>query len=174
MKAAAAVLALLGFLRPGLLASEQPLKVGARLQSFVLRAKSDKRHICMTQPAQMDPCVEARIAGINYTIAYREKTHRITYIFTSDRAFQTADGVRVGEAMDLGEEQILAAPGWEIRGPKTSDGWYPFFGLVEVTVVRDGKDMLVRGDRNEELVKQVFGNNRTVTLRILGLVRSRD
>jgi hypothetical protein len=174
VKAAAAVFAFLGFVGPGLLASDQPLKVGARLQSFVLRAKSDKRHICMTQPAQMDPCVEARIAGINYTIAYGEKTGRITYVFTSDKAFRTTDGVRVGETVDLSEEQILAWPGWEIRGPETPDRWYPLLGILEVTVVTDGNDALVRAERNEELMKQVFANNRTVTFRILGFVRSKD
>jgi hypothetical protein len=95
--------------------------------------------VCMTQPAQLDPCVERVFDGIKYQIAYSEKTHRVSYLYTADEKFRTADGLKIGDAIPVTRDNVRALPGWQIYAPTTRDGWRPIIGydLLQIKL-KDG------------------------------------
>lgn len=82
----------------------------------------------MTHPGQTRPFIDPSIDGIKYIIAFDEKTREIKYIYTNDKNFRTANGLRVSSEIPLTRAQIEIIPYWEIRAPVTPDGWYPVVG----------------------------------------------
>jgi hypothetical protein len=172
MNKAVMVLCALALLTSHGRAADQTLQIGARANA---ESRRHSRHkMCMTHSAQMDPCSEQTIAGIKYTIAYRESSRKISYISTNGAQFRTEDGVAIGSTVDLTRDQIQAFPGWEIRGPKRSDGWRPLFGIgfLGITIVRDGKDVLIKADQTSDLLDKLFAESDITTFRIVGFVQS--
>jgi hypothetical protein len=99
------------------------LEVGAKLDRRYIPRKLPGQ--ILTNPAQTRPFIERSVAGIKYLIAFDAKTREIKYINTTDSNFRTAAGLRVDSEIPLTREQLEIFPYWEIRAPKTSDGWYP-------------------------------------------------
>jgi hypothetical protein len=106
--------------------SESPPAVGARFKKGWAAGK--ERAVCMTQPAQLDPCVERVFDGVNYQVAYSEQKHRVTYLHTNDEKFRTAEGLKIGDSIPISQETVRAWPGWEVRAPMRGDGWWPIVG----------------------------------------------
>ena len=106
--------------------SEPPPAVGAKFKKKWGAGK--EATLCLTEPAQLDPCVEQGFDGIHYQVAYRERTHRVSYLFTSDERFRTADNLKVGDSVPVSQATVRGMPGWQIRAPVTRDGWWPIVG----------------------------------------------
>ena len=115
--------------------SESPPAVGARFKKGWAAGK--ERVVCMTQPAQLDPCVERVFDGVNYQVAYSEQKHRVTYLHTNDEKFRTAEGLKIGDSIPISQETLRAWPGWEMRAPMTGDGWWPIVGKLVSGPPRD-------------------------------------
>jgi len=107
--------------------SEQPPAIGARFKKKWAAGK--EAVLCLTEPAQLDLCVAQRFDGIDYQIAYREQTHRVSYLYTTDKNFRTADSLKVGDSVPVSQETVVGLPGWQIRAPVTRDGWWPIVGF---------------------------------------------
>src|ERR1700675_1918771 len=90
--------------------AEQPPNIGSK---FKKSWKSAEPQLCMTSSAQLDPCVQRKVDGITYTIAYREETHRVTYVFTDDENFRTVDGLKIGDSIPVSKETVAGWPGWQ-------------------------------------------------------------
>ena len=119
------VLLLIGFSFP-----PQPdikLEIGAKLDPKYIPKKITQE--IMTHPGQMRPFIERSVNRVKYTIAFDAKTREIKYINTDDPKFRTSNGLRVESEIALRREQLDVYPGWEIRAPATSDGWYPVVGV---------------------------------------------
>ena len=108
-------------------------------------SKKAKVKLCMTHPAQIDPCFERFFDGVRYTVAFSRETKRITYLYTEDEKFRTADDLRVGDEIAVSEENVRAWPGWQIHGPTTSDGWRPLIGWDVEVKLKDGSVLNLRG-----------------------------
>jgi hypothetical protein len=102
------------------------LEVGAKLDRKYVPKKLTKQ--IMTHPGQMRPFIERSVEGVKYVIAFDSESREIKYINTRDPNFRTSDGLRVGSEMPVKRQQLDVYPGWEIRAPVTSDGWYPVVG----------------------------------------------
>ena len=76
-------------------APEQVPAIGAKLNKHWLTA--GEHELCMTSPAQLDPCFEQAFEGVRYRVAYSSKSKRVTYLTTSDGKFRTHSGLRVGD-----------------------------------------------------------------------------
>src|SRR5215471_9538785 len=133
---------------------EIKLEIGSVLSKTLIPKKQNNEWV--THPAQTRPYIERQIDGVKYVIAYKKESRRIVYIFTSDEHFKTNDGLNVGLQIDLTSEQISRYPGWEIRGPKTADGWYPVIGWDI------GLDLM------NPVSKESFEPGKTVRMRIEG------
>jgi hypothetical protein len=118
----------------------------------------------MTHPAQMDPCFERSFEGVRYTVAYSREMKLITYVYTEDHKFKTADGLKVGDEIAISEQNVRAWPGWEVHGPTTADGWRPLIGWNGEVKLKDGSALNLWGKHN--------GSSRG-TATILGFVRGR-
>lgn len=103
------------------------LEVGAKLNRKYIPKKVTDR--IFTHPSQLRPFIERTIDGVKYIIAYDEKNREIRYIHTTDKNFRTASGLQVGSEIPLKRDQLQIYPGWEIRAPITSDGWFPVVGF---------------------------------------------
>jgi hypothetical protein len=103
------------------------LEIGAKLSRKYIPKKVTEQ--IATHPSQFRPFIKRTIDGVEYIIAYDEKNREIKYIHTTDKNFRTASGLRVGSEIPLKREQLVVYPSWEIRAPKTSDGWYPVVGV---------------------------------------------
>lgn len=101
-----------------------------------------QRTLCMTHSAQLDPCVELQVEGIKYQIAYREQTHRVSYLRTSDQKFRTVDGLKVGDSIPVSSKALRAFPGWEIHAPRTPDGWSPIIGYDGLRITLEDGSVL--------------------------------
>ncbi len=106
--------------------SEQPPVIGAKFKKAW--RSGDVATVCMTHPAQADPCVERVFDGLIYQVAYNAQTGRVSYLHTHDQNFRTSDGLRVGDPIPVSEETMGVLPGWEIRVLATHDGWWPVVG----------------------------------------------
>ena len=74
--------------------AEQPSTLGSKFNKKRAAGK-EENVICMTHPAQLDPCVEQIFNGIEFRVAYSGLTHRVSYLYTDDLNFRTAGGLRV-------------------------------------------------------------------------------
>ena len=106
--------------------SEQPPSLGTKFKKSWKAGK--EQTLCMTGSSQLDPCVALAFDGIKYQIAYREETHRVTYVYTSDEKFRTVDGLKVGDEIPVSRETVRALPGWLAFAATTRDGWRPVVG----------------------------------------------
>ena len=107
--------------------SDIKLEPGAVLPAHHVPEK--RTRLIATHPSQLRPYIEVTIENVDYLIAYDEKTRKIKYILTSDKDFRTRKGLKVGDYIEVTEDQVAAFPGWEIFGPKTTDGWFPVIGV---------------------------------------------
>ncbi len=64
------------------------------------------RHLCMTHPAQIDPCFEKVLDGVRYTIAFNMDSRRVSYLFTNDSLFKTGDGKKVGDVIEISASEM--------------------------------------------------------------------
>jgi hypothetical protein len=118
-------------------ASHEPVPaIGAKIKKEGIKAS--KGQLCMTHPAQLDPCFEHVFDGVQYKVAYNGQTRRVSYLSTSDSKFRTADGLQVGSEFRVTEDKVKAMPGWEVWGPTTSDGWRPIIGFNAEVKLKDG------------------------------------
>lgn len=102
----------------------------------------------LTPSKQVLPFVEDEIAGISYMIAYDEETREIKYIFTRDKSFKIEAGMKAGDCITYAEEQLVPYSKWNIRGPKTKDGWYPEVGIdffTSTKISEDGNCWVITG-----------------------------
>src|SRR6266700_3465143 len=80
-------------------AAELQFEIGAVVPRQLLRAGSKSAELVMTQSAQLDPCFQYQSEGVKYTIAFSEKSRKISYIHTEDSKFRTSDGLQVGSSI---------------------------------------------------------------------------
>ena len=155
-------LAVLLFLAPApVQQSGVNLEVGVKLRKKDVK-KSDP--YTMTHPAQVRPFVERDVGGVLYRLAYNEKSREVRYIFTEDKDFKTAGGLKVGDIIEVSRGEMEAYLGWEVRAPKTSDGWHPLIGFNDkITVEAADWDNTVDFNNLKEGVK--------VRAKILGFVK---
>src|SRR2546427_5223531 len=122
---------------------EIKLEIGSVLPTRYVPQKN--RNLYMTHSSQFRPYIERKVGGIKYIIAYEEKTREIKYISTYDKRFKTSGGLIVGGYIDVQGDQVSAYPGWEIRGPKSEDGWQPLLGFdSEITIRSGGRDATLK------------------------------
>lgn len=101
--------------------SDIKLKIGAKLpRRYVLESEG---HLMATHPSQLRPFVEKTIARVKYAIAFDQDNRQIRYIHTVDRAFRTANGLRVGSQIKVTRKQIHSVGGWYTFAGTTPDGW---------------------------------------------------
>lgn len=111
---------------PVIALSEPPPSIGAKFNRKWAADREPK--LCMTHPAQMDPCVEQVFDGVKYQIAYSNETRRVSYLYTDDENFRTVDGLKVGDLIPVSPQIVHALPGWQIHAQTTRDGWRPIMG----------------------------------------------
>ena len=70
-------------------------EIGTKLAKHLLKIASHQRQLCMTAPAQLDPCFEYDFDKVRYTVSFDARSKRVTYISTTDEAFRTADGLQI-------------------------------------------------------------------------------
>jgi hypothetical protein len=100
------------------------LKIGARLPIKCLPTEDEGDKHVATHPSQFRPFIERVVGGVKYTIAFDEETHHIKYIHTIDRAFRTANGLRIGSQIKVSLKQITGGDGgWYTFAGRTPDGW---------------------------------------------------
>jgi hypothetical protein len=106
--------------------SDIKLEIGAKLnRKYIPRKISEE---ILTHPSQTRPFIKRTIDGVEYIIAFDQRTREIRYIHTDDKNFRTKNGLRVGSEISVAKNQIVSYPGWEVRAPITPDGWYPVVG----------------------------------------------
>ncbi|HME59511.1 MAG TPA: hypothetical protein VKF63_14290 [Terracidiphilus sp.] len=125
--------------------------------------------LCLVNSAQFDPCMEAIIDGIKYTVAYRNNNggdYFVTRVNTSDAKFISPDGLRVGDQITVnGPEDLFEEPYFEVYARKGSN-WIPIVGLMSmVNVTFDGER--IAGDAVQTLWS---GGRKPVMLRISGFI----
>lgn len=121
---------------------EQAPKIGAEMNRKWIQG--DGHNLCMTHPAQLDPCVQQLFDGVRYTIGYSKETRRVTYLYTDDKNFRTADGLKVGDSIPISDDSVRALPGWHVEAPITRDGWRPILGYDQKIKLRDGTVLNLR------------------------------
>jgi hypothetical protein len=115
------------------------LELGAEVKQEFIQEKKTKE-LYMTHPSQLRPFIRQEIDGVGYVIAYDEESRKVKYITTNDKDFTTDEGLRVGNFIELTKDEIIAYPGWEIRGPANKDGWHPVVGFLDkVTIMKEAK-----------------------------------
>jgi hypothetical protein len=111
---------------------------------------------CAATPSQGYPCVlDLEVGGVKFNkVGYDSKTKRVKYLITSDAHFKTKEGLRVGDWIDVSEDQVFSVYGWNIYGPTTKDGWHIVLGIVlpvdgvdEKVHFRDGAVVLPSASR---------------------------
>ena len=109
---------------------------------------------CAATPSQTYPCVLGLEAGgVKFNaVGYDSKTKRVKYLMTSNAQFRTKEGLRVGDWIDVSEDQIVSISGWKIYGPKTKDGWHIVLGsalLGETVQFQDGTVIVPSAPRSD-------------------------
>ena len=113
------------------------LELGAEVKPEFIQEKKTKE-LYMTHPSQLRPFIRQEIDGVSYVIAYEEESRKVKYITTNDKDFTTDEGLQVGNFIELTKGEIIAYPGWEIRGPANKDGWHPVVGFLDkVTIMKE-------------------------------------
>lgn len=108
--------------------SDIKLKIGAKLPNKYV-TESDGQ--IATHPNTFRPFIKKKIDNVQYTIAFEEKSRKIRFIHTTDKSFQTKNGLRVGSEISLSRNQLSVNPIWYIFAPTTSDGWRPIINASE-------------------------------------------
>ncbi len=140
------------------------LEVGSVLPARY--APRHNRNLYMTNSSQFRPFVKRKVGGVVYYIAYEEESRVIKYLSTTDRNFETADGLRVGGYVEVDNEQLMVYPGWEVRGPEGKDGWLPLVGFdSEMTLLEGG------GEAKVKLKQYRLDPDRTIRAKIIGFVK---
>jgi hypothetical protein len=100
------------------------LRIGAQVPVKCLPTGDEDNKYVATHPSQFRPAIERVVGRVKYTIAFDDDTHHIKYIHTSDRAFRTANGLRIGSQIKVSLKQITGGDGgWYTFAGRTSDGW---------------------------------------------------
>lgn len=100
------------------------LRIGAKVPAKCLPSEDEDTRYVATHPSQSRPFIERIVAGVKYTIAFDEETHHIKYIHTSDRAFRTANRLRIGSQIKVTRKHITGGyGGWYTFAGRTPDGW---------------------------------------------------
>jgi hypothetical protein len=120
------------------------LEIGRKLPNVYV---TKKEGLTSTAASQLRPFIKVLIKGIHYKIAYEERTRRIKYIYTNDENFRTLDGAKVDDDLSFTVDELDIHPYWEIRGPKTSDGWYPVIAHDEPMLGGAFIQKLKKGER---------------------------
>ena len=94
--------------------------------------KSDLR--LMTGPSQFDLSFDAEVDGIRYSIAFNKK-HIVTFVATTDTAFASPEGIKVGTPMTetfkiSGIDSVDRLAGFAYYVPLKS-GWNAGFEVVD-------------------------------------------
>lgn len=116
---------------------EQPPEIGSKLAAKDV-PKKNKRHF-MTHSAQFRPYIKKVINGVEYVIAYDKKTREVTYLYTDDADFKNSKGLKVGDYIEVKGRDVVAYPGWEVRGPEDENGWHPLIGFDSELTVQRGR-----------------------------------
>ena len=123
---------------------EQPPEIGAKLPAKDVPKKWNPKWF-MTHSGQFRPYIKKQINDVEYVIAYDEKTREVRYLYTDDADFKNAKGLKVGDYIEVKGNDVVAYPGWEVRGPEDENGWHPLIGFdSELTVLRDEKDFKLK------------------------------
>lgn len=121
--------------------------IGSELDKHTVTLAEKQRQVCMTSPAQLDPCFERTYGGVKFTVAYRNETKKVTYIFTTDEKFRTKDGLKVLDEIPVTEESIREWLGWQVEAAATSDGWVPVISDFDMKVkLTDGTLLNLPGE----------------------------
>ncbi len=107
---------------------EIQLVPGYRLPVTCIEKRSSIADKMIVGKGKSQPFIEYYEGGIRFWIAYDKRSHKITYLSTSDTDFRTEDGYKIGDRIVLDISQVTIEEGWEVYGPKTKDGWHPVFG----------------------------------------------
>jgi hypothetical protein len=123
--------------------------IGERIEA----PNKPERTECMVNSARLDPCVEATIDGIKYTIAFRNSgggDYYVTRVSTLDSKFKSPEGLHIGDKITVnGPEDIFEAPYFEVYAKK-GNRWIPIIGMLGmVNLDFDGKKFT--GDTVEKL-----------------------
>jgi hypothetical protein len=104
------------------------LNIGDRLNGTQI--PKNKNVECAATSSQIYPCVQGMTdKGIVFSIVgYDAKTKRIKYLYTIDEHFRTKEGLKVGDWIEVSEDQLIPVTGGFIYGPKTKDGWHIIVG----------------------------------------------
>jgi len=151
---------------PGKLTETKDIKleVGSMLPAKYIPKNNRAQY--MTHSAQFRPYIMSEIVGVTFIIAYDEKSNVIKYISTFDKQFKSSDGFRVGDYIEVKDDQVTAFPGWEIRGPKDKNGWQPLIGFnSEMIVHKSGHDLKI------ELKQYHLPSQQPVNAKITGFVK---
>jgi hypothetical protein len=140
--------------------SDIKLEIGAKLpRRYVPRRIKE---LMGTGPTQARPFIRKNIGGIEYYIAFEEKTRKIKYISTSDKNFYTMNGLHFGSEIIVTRDQLTIYPQWYIFAPATPDGWIPILDPLS------GEE----GNLRTSLSK-LKGGEKT-TIRIVSFIKSGD
>jgi hypothetical protein len=119
------------------------LELGAEVKPELIQEKKIIE-LYMTHPGQLRPFIIQEIDGVSYVIAYDKESRKVKYITTDDKDFATDEGLQIGNFIELTKNEIIAYPGWEIRGPANKDGWHPVVGFLrKVTIMKEAKEAMI-------------------------------
>lgn len=123
-------------------------RIGEKLDRRTVANANKQRLLCATSPAQLDPCFERVYGGVRFTVAYRDETKRVSYIYTVDEDFRTVEGMKVLDQIPVSTDSVRAWPGWLVEAQPTVDGWAPIVSGPDMTVeLSDGTLLNIIGEQ---------------------------
>lgn len=126
------------------------LEIGAKIPK---RLVNGEVKYLATAAAQMRPFIEVKVKTVQYMIAFDEKTRKIRYIYTTDRAFRAATGLKVGDEITVPYKSIEILGYFQLRAPAGKDGWQPVIGSFQAF---EG-DFLQRIEKDGKLKTKIEG-----------------
>jgi isocitrate dehydrogenase kinase/phosphatase len=143
--------------------SDFKLEINARLPRRYVPRRI--KQVMVTGPARTPPrpFIRKAVGGIEYYIAFEEKTRKIKYIDTSDKNFRTENGLRPGMEITVTKDQLYVGPWWwYVLAPVTPDGWLPVL------------DPLGEGDENLRQMLGKLKEGEKTSIRIVSFIKSGD
>ena len=140
------------------------LEIGSQIDSMYISKSTGHLY---TGPSQIRPCFEIIVDGIKYTVAFDKSTLKIKYIFTSDKNFETSNGLKVGSEIKVLKKEVKIFRGWNVYSGKTDDGWDQLIGINFQLEYRDGTK--VKDNQLPRFIPEdAFKDSTSLSFKIIG------
>jgi hypothetical protein len=143
--------------------SDINLQINAKLPQRYVPRRIKEAMVTGPNHTPARPFIRRTVGGIEYYIAFQEKTRKIKYIQTHDKNFQTENGLRAGSEIIVTKDQLTIGPWWwYILAPATPDGWLPVL------------DQLAGDEGNLRQLLGKLKEGEKATIKIVSFIKSGD